>query len=541
MLKALLKLCLLAIIPLIFLVVSDDYGPLGAITGTVNEKIISVVYKGTFKQIDRKLDGLNEHDRRLKFDELAKQFGMEILLRRLDEVTTSERKIHRLNSGEIVSIPGDGEIVAYKLKNHDLVITIAIEETPDQDVYRSASGSLYLIQQQLDSVSEPKLAQEVVALSSLYDFEFELLSAEQFRHRTLTIELKKFPDVNWSWYRDTDNNEIFVLPVYGEQYVVIHPLQNGAYLTVFIAVVIGVFFLALAFGISLWLWPLWRDHKRLTQGALAFGAGQLDTRVDIRKGAFAADLGRSFNEMADNVQQLISANQQLTNAVAHDLRTPLARLRFASEILDSGEHSEEEAKRYRHTISSSIDALDYLINQTLMHSRYTRSTDIKHFKNANFSEVVHDEVDQFDFEHGDLEFQVNIDESLSTGTQFVDEKALRRALSNLLNNAVRHGRSLVKVSYYMCDDKYCLQVEDDGEGVDEKDFDTIMQPYAQLGNKQRDHSNGLGLGLAIVYQITKWHKGKVAVARSELGGASFTLCWSPILQREQVINSSVSQ
>ncbi len=528
MIKALLKLCLLGMIPLIFLVISDGYGPLRAISDKVNEEIFSNVYLGTFRQLEQKLDGLSDEDLRLRFEELTEKFGMEIRLRELNELTSSESKIRRLNQGEVVSVAGDGNVLAYKLGRHDLVVTMAIDETPTQDVYRSASGSLFLVKMELENLRGSDLERKVADLAELYGFRIELVSVDEFHTRSPDIKLNTFSDAGWSWYRDEDDNEVFVVPTGELQYVVLYPLQAALYLTFLIVTVIAIFFLALAIGVSLWLWPLWRDHKKLTRSALAFGAGQLDTRVEIKSGSFAADIGRSFNQMADNVQQLISANQQLTNAVAHDLRTPLARLRFANEILDSGDFTPEEATRYRSTINNSIDALDYLINQTLLHSRYTRSTDIKQFRHTEFARTVLAEVEQFDFEYGDLEFQTKIDESLLTNTQFVDDKALVRALSNLLNNAARHAKSFVKVSYFMAQDRYCLRVEDDGHGIDEKDVDRIMQPYAQLGNDQRDHNNGLGLGLAIVYQITKWHKGKVTVEKSDLGGARFSICWSPI-------------
>lgn len=525
MLKALVKLCLLAMVPTAFTLMSDKYSPIVAINGLISERLMGRVYLGAFTQIDKIIDKLEPDQRKEKFDEIAKHFGLDIELIELNLATQSTRKLQRLRNGEVVFIGSDADTVAYKLVNHDWVITVDTEETDDQDLQRTASGVVYLITQQIENAPEGELSKLMVALAEQYGFKFELFDREAFYQQASEITFIHSRGV--TWFKGQSDNEVFVLSISGDRVLTIDPLTDNTETRVLLAAIILILLLVLSLAFSTWLWPLWRDHKRLTQSALAFGRGELDARVKIGKSSFASNLGLSFNQMADNIQQLISTNQQLTNAVAHDLRTPLARLRFANEILDSGECTEEEVQRYRKTINSSIDALDYLINQTLLHSRYNRSTDIKHFKHTPFAKFIREEIDQYNFENEELEFIASIDHALAMSTQFVDAKALGRALSNLLNNAARHSDSLVRVSYYRENDALCLQVDDDGEGIDEKDFETILQPYSQLNNPQRDHNNGLGLGLAIVYQITKWHKGEVIVSKSDLGGACFKLCWNP--------------
>ena len=185
-------------------------------------------------------------------------------------------------------------------------------------------------------------------------------------------------------------------------------------------------------------------------------------------------------------------------------------------------------------IASSVDALDYLISQNLLHSRYNRSTDIKQFSYYKFATEVLDEVDQFRFEYDQLDFDTNIDAALTEGEQFVDAKALRRVLSNLLSNAVKYADSYVRVSYFQSDGRIGLKVEDDGVGIDKQDYEKVFQPYIQLSNSERNNEQGIGLGLAIVKQITRWHKGEVVVGRSALGGAAITVSWSADLSNMQV-------
>ncbi|MBL4672110.1 MAG: hypothetical protein JKX81_07585 [Arenicella sp.] len=510
---------------MVFSIMSENYSPIAAVNSLVTERLMSRAYSGVFNQIDKILDKLEPDQRKEKFDEIATHFGLDIKLIELNSVTQNAQKLQRLRNGEVVFISNDNETVAYKLANHNWAITVDSDESDEQELQRTASGVLYLINQQIENTPEEELTKSIAMLSEQYGYKFELFDREEFHQQSSEIAFTH--NRGLTWFKDQSDHEVFVLSISGDRVLTIDPLIDSTETRVLIAAIILILMLVLGLAFSTWLWPLWRDHKRLTQTALAFGRGELDARVKIGKSSFASNLGSSFNQMADNIQQLISTNQQLTNAVAHDLRTPLARLRFANEILDSGECTEDEIQRYRKTINSSIDALDYLINQTLLHSRYNRSTDIKHFRHTSFAKFIKEEVDQYNFEYEELEFIASIDHALAMSTQFVDAKALGRALSNLLNNAARHSSSLVRVSYYRENDALCLQVDDDGEGIDEKDFETILQPYSQLNNPQRDHNNGLGLGLAIVYQITKWHKGEVIVSKSDLGGACFKLCWNP--------------
>lgn len=528
MLKALAKLIFFAILPVLLLLMSDTHGPIAYINSWFQERFMSSAYLGSFRLIDAQLESVSSDERDNAFQAIADNFGLDLKLESLESFANSDREYNMLLRGKIVFLASEeDDRVAYKLRNHDQVITASIEETDFQETYRLAKGPIFLIRQSLIGVPHSDLEDHVVALSESFGFNFQLVSKETAEQLHLDEKIFQYSDV--VWYLDEDDNEVFLIDLDNGRTIIVEPPVDEASEIAVIVLVISLMFTCAGAGICIWLWPLWRDHKRLNASAQEFGRGHLDSRVTIGKGSLAANLGESFNLMADNIQQLITANQQLTNAVAHDLRTPLARLRFATEMLNSGECSTEESKRYQQTIGTSIDALDYLINQTLLHSRYNRSTDIKHFKQTNFAAYIEEEVEHHNFDSELIEFTAQIDHALTTSTQFIDAKALRRALSNLLDNAAKHANSLVNVSYFKQDRLLCLRVEDDGPGVDNENFTAILEPYLQLDNDERDHTNGLGLGLAIVNQITKWHKGEIVVSQSKLGGACFTLCWDPSL------------
>ncbi len=528
MLKALLKLLVLALLPLLFLLFSEKYNPVRLAGEWLQEQYMSSIYLGAMKHVAAQLDVVPVERQEAVFSVIADNFGVQLQRVRLSEVTKNTSKLERLKKGELVFLSHDGAVVGYKLKNSDWVITAAAEETDAQDTYRLAKGPIYVLKQALLMVSESELDNEAALLQEEYGFPFQIVDRKTAEDKKSKTEIFQYADIVWSL--NENDNEIFYVDLQNDKTLLIGPIEYGELELLAIVTYVLIFVVCIGLGLFVWLWPLWKDHKRLNESATAFGAGHLDSRVVIKKSSLAANLGKSFNLMADNIQNLISANQHLTNAVAHDLRTPLARLRFAIEMVDSGQCTAEESERYKKTINTSIDSLDYLINQTLVHSRYNRSTDIKHFKESNFASKIREEVDQYSFDFEQIEFITNVDNSLNTSEQFVDPKALGRALSNLLSNGVKHAKSVVRISYFKEGEHLCLQVEDDGLGIDEEYCEKILEPFSQLGNKQRSTTEGHGLGLAIVNQIAKWHKGTIVITRSDLGGASVKICWPEFVQ-----------
>lgn len=523
MLKALLKLCLLVILPVIYLTVAGSFNPLKIYNDWLRERLAEDIYKGVYQEIETQLMAINENQWHIKIKEISDNFNTEIQFKKIDQMTKEGAKKSRLIAGDYVALGNEQGSVALRIADTNWALAIASDTTFAQNTYLEASGPIYLFQSALDEIPSKQLSKHLDELESRFQVQIEVLSDAKL------AEIKNKQDIyqykNLAWIKDENEDEIFLiknrdgktltLSLERDQFI----LASAMFIPLFLVV------LFVSAGLLMWLWPLWKDHKSLTQTAKNFGAGHLDARARVRKGAFTAELSKSFNRMAENIRNLIQTNQSLTNAVAHDLRTPMARLRFANDILKSGNCDTEETARYRQTINKSIEALDYLIAQTLHYARYNRSTDINHFKNVNFATKVLEEVDQYQFDHENIFYETKIEPALLKSQQFVDDKALKRALINLLNNATKYAKSYISVSFIQHLDKFTLIVEDDGEGVAEKDYESIFHPYKQISNQQRDMNEGLGLGLAIVQQIAHWHNGEIHVKRSGLGGACFTLSW----------------
>ena len=282
------------------------------------------------------------------------------------------------------------------------------------------------------------------------------------------------------------------------------------------------FYLALLAMVALWLVPLLRRLTRLAEASRAFGRGELDARVPTRAGSDLHAVESAFNAMADRIGRLIDDNRLLGRGVAHDLKTPLARLRFGIDSLAEldGTAPEVERRRRDHLtrLEADLDAMEGSLDAMLDYARFeVRGADAPH-RPVDLGALVAGRVEAL----GDA-----ADVSLETAPAWVrgDERQLRTLVDNLLGNARRHGRGRVVVSV-VAGPEVTLSVEDDGDGIAPADRARVLRPFARGddGEGARDASpegaGGHGLGLALVARIAERHGGRVSIdASGSLGGA----------------------
>jgi len=257
------------------------------------------------------------------------------------------------------------------------------------------------------------------------------------------------------------------------------------------------------------LGPLRRRLSRLQWATESLGAGNLGIRVrPSGKGDLIESLGETFNSMADRVENLVDAQRQLLGSVAHELRTPLARLRVALELLrDSG-----EAGPRLQRMESDLEELDSLVTELLGYNRLV-SMDAASTEEVPLGEVCREMASAEGWADSDVEIDVRGDVVCRA-----DRRLLARAVANLVRNAVRHARSRVQVTASASGEDCRVTVEDDGPGLPD-DPERLLRPFAKGSG-----SGGPGLGLAIVERIAALHGGGVELGESAgLGGASVAL------------------
>ncbi|NQZ89215.1 MAG: two-component sensor histidine kinase [Colwellia sp.] len=284
---------------------------------------------------------------------------------------------------------------------------------------------------------------------------------------------------------------------------------------------IRVLLMALLGGIIFyWLRPMSRDLDQLRKSTGQFGDGNLGIQAPTAKSTMIKPMVSAFNMMAQRIKQLIEAHQELTNAVAHELRTPLARSKFALQMLSTSKDATKQAK-YREQISSDINELEELINEMLLYAKFDSDKPTLLIQEYSIGKLINDQLANYQHFTGSIVFENKIGlDKISCDAHFI-----LRAVNNYINNAVKYGGSQIKVTLLTNDSDCIITVEDDGEGVSDELKPVIFDAFSRGDKSRNRETGGFGLGLAIVSRIMEWHQGSVDVVDSELGGACFVLSW----------------
>ncbi len=284
----------------------------------------------------------------------------------------------------------------------------------------------------------------------------------------------------------------------------------------------GLALVLLGVAALLWALPLWRQLRSLSRTASALGAGQLDARAKVPANAALAPLAGTFNLMAEQIQQLLTAQKELTHAVSHELRTPIARLRFGMEMVETS--TERQAKdRYLDGIHRDLDELDGLVSELLTYARFDGKApglEMQEQLIVPWLKGVLGELTREISAH--LQHEFLVDAQLAA---CFEPRHLGRAVGNLVQNGSRYGNGLVKVSLEGQGMDLLLHVDDDGPGIPVADRDRVFEPFSRLDSSRSRESGGYGLGLAIVKRVVDSHRGSVTISSSPLGGSRFTIRW----------------
>jgi signal transduction histidine kinase len=291
-----------------------------------------------------------------------------------------------------------------------------------------------------------------------------------------------------------------------------------------LAALVLLLFLAVAAG----AWPVVRRLTRrleaLQKGVETFGSGALGHRVEDSGHDEVAAVAASFNLAAERIETLVRSHQTLLANASHELRSPLARLKMAVSMLEDAPPAQR--LRLRAEIDENVRELDALVEEVLLASRL----------DAGQGEPVREPVDLL---------AVAAEEAARAGADVTglspvdggapgdppalppipgDERLLRRALRNLLENAHRYGggREVIVQIGLLDGGGAQLRVCDRGPGVPAAWRERIFEPFLRLpGHAERE--GGVGLGLSLVRQIAQRHGGQARCEARPGGGSCFVL------------------
>lgn len=289
--------------------------------------------------------------------------------------------------------------------------------------------------------------------------------------------------------------------------------------------IVGLAGLAVMVGVFPVARRLTQRLEALQRGVQRWGEGRLEERVPEGGTDEVADLAHHFNQAAERIEELLrtqaallqSQKALLANA-SHELRSPLTRIRMALELMPAGSGTTAA----RQEMARNIAELDQLVDEILLASRLdTPQADLGTPEELDLVGLVAEEA-----------ARVGACVSLAPGRHEIPvrgvSRLLRRAVRNLLENAVRHGRrggrgGAVAATLDVEGSTAVLHVDDDGPGVPPDQRERIFEPFYRLpGVSERE--GGVGLGLALVRSIAQRHGGTVRCGAHEGPGARFTLC-----------------
>ncbi|CAM3889926.1 sensor histidine kinase [Roseateles saccharophilus] len=289
------------------------------------------------------------------------------------------------------------------------------------------------------------------------------------------------------------------------------PVSPNAPAVSTLAIVLVLLFVGVAAGAYPVVRRLTRRLEVLKRGVEQFGAGQLGHRVDDSGSDEVAALAGSFNQAADRIETLLRSHQSLLANASHELRSPLARLKMAFAMLEDAGPAQRE--RLAREIDVNIAELDALVEEVLLASRLEAGSALGDTHAVELLALGAEEAAR-----SEVAFEPETDSARIDG----QERLLRRALRNLLDNARRYGGPEVQLTLRPVAGGYEFVVADRGPGVPAEMRERIFEPFFRLPG-HAEMAGGVGLGLSLVKQIAERHGGSVRCLPRDGGGSRFVL------------------
>lgn len=246
-----------------------------------------------------------------------------------------------------------------------------------------------------------------------------------------------------------------------------------------------------------------RPIRRLARAAEAFGKG----RVVPYRVAGATEVraaGTAFLNMRDRIERQIDQRTMMLSGVSHDLRTPLTRMKLGLSLMEPGPEVDD--------MTRDVEDMEQMLEAFLSFARGDAQEDPQRI---DPSELARDAIDRF----ARAGLQVKARVFSGEGTAMLRPVALRRALDNLITNALRYGNE-AGVSAVIDDEAIRLIVEDSGPGISAEQREYVLKAFTRLDDaRNQNEGSGVGLGLTIAADIARQHGGKLNLGESsDLGG-----------------------
>lgn len=294
-----------------------------------------------------------------------------------------------------------------------------------------------------------------------------------------------------------------------------------------VGVIIPVILIGLVGGAFLAFRALRPVHHLIQTAQSVVDTGKMDARVPTGKHNDELDeLVKLFNKMLDRIEALIKGMKEALDNVAHDLRTPIARLRGHAEMALQSEVGQD---RYKEALADCLEESDRVIQllDTLMDvSEAETGTMRLDFVKVNIAHLIEEVVELYEYVANDKDINISVSCPRDIYS-FADRNRVRQVLANLLDNALKYTPDKGRVAIHAYENKgeTVILVKDSGVGIPHEEISKIWDRLHR-GDKSRSQ-RGLGLGLSLVKAVVHAHKGRVEV-QSGVGRGSVFAVYLPI-------------
>ena len=241
------------------------------------------------------------------------------------------------------------------------------------------------------------------------------------------------------------------------------------------------------------------------------------------------------NPAVGSMARQMALQQELMAAISHEIRTPVSRLSFAVHLLADSLPQRVPNVQHRHQLALAceemlldLQEINDLVAEVMTYTHLEDGGPSIEFEPTQLMPLFRSVLAQY----ADYDYRLDMQISISGQNPqlmglLIDAEPvqLRRALQNLVGNAVKYASSKVVIGYRTIDESNCeVYVSDDGPGIPEEDYGKVFVPFSRLDDSRSRETGGFGLGLSIVRRIAYWHGGRAEAGRSKsLGGAHMSL------------------
>ena len=398
------------------------------------------------------------------------------------------------------------------------------QNSDSENARRMLDGPASLLVQELQRVPVAGREHALPQLTRHFSYPVKLISS-------LPADLDPESKQNFATgktYLDFDNNLLYIPLPDEKRMLLLGPLDatpnsnDSGWITEDIEVLLlWIVFTGSTLGLLMYFYlrPMWRDLVSVRDAAELFANGDFHVRTPQAHSRLFAPLSTALNSMAARLERLLEMHQAMSHAVAHEIRTPIARLRFGLTMLEE-EDDEDERRRYSDGMERDMQELEELITASMEYAKLNRGEAILQREQVDLYEWFDDLIDLV---QPLKPAGISLTMDCARGEAAFDRKLIYVASRNLLLNAFKYAQHQVHLIVERQGTMLEIQVDDDGHGIPEADRERIFEPFRRLDRSRDRATGGYGLGLSYVRLIAEHHGGSAFAGTSPLGGARLTL------------------